>query len=118
MLTLPHAVLYAAWAVLLIGGFLFHPAPVDGGHRIPRPARMLSSLMLVLAALFSALAAHPGILLERAGRDLTFTMPTDIAGRDPVFVLVAAGMAFGLLGDLFMARLIVRGEGYVLPGMA
>ncbi|MGQ9908136.1 MAG: lysoplasmalogenase family protein [Candidatus Flexifilum sp.] len=104
MLTLPHAVLYAAWAVLLIGGFLFHPAPVDGGHRIPRAARMLSSLMLVLAALLSALAASPGMPFERAG-------------YDPIFVLVAVGMAFGLLGDLFMARLIIRGDRYVLFGM-
>lgn len=116
MLIIPHAILYATWAVLLIGGFLFHPQTAAGGHRAPRWARMTSSAALVAAALISAWAALPGTLIARLGSD-SGTI-SDLAGRDPVFVLLALGMAFGLLGDLFMARLIVKGDQYVLFGMA
>lgn len=115
MLTIPHAILYALWAVLLIGGFIFYPQTAEGGHRAPRWARMTSSAALVAAALISAWAALPGTLIARTGSDTTVI--ADLAGRDPVFVLLAIGMAFGLLGDLFMARLIVKGDQYVLFGM-
>lgn len=78
--------LLAAWALLLFGGFAFGSASADGSRRMPAWTRMGSSLALAALAWGAALAAAPGLGLIGA--------------------LAALGMTFGLLGDLFMARLV------------
>ncbi|MBL8146539.1 MAG: lysoplasmalogenase [Anaerolineae bacterium] len=89
-------ILWLTWAALLFGGFALGRAPSPGKNRIPTPARMGSSAVLVVAAVVFALYA-PGSL---------------------PLALTALGMALGLLGDLFMARLIVKSERFVFGGIA
>lgn len=88
-------VLWLVWAALLFGGFLFGRPAEPGGRRMPTWARMASSVALVAAAVVFAVSAPGHVALA----------------------LTALGMALGLLGDLFMARLIVRGDGYVFGGI-
>ena len=88
-------ILWLAWAALLFGGFAFGRPAAPGGRRMPTWTRMASSVVLVAAAAVFALST-PGSL---------------------PLALVAVGMAFGLLGDLFMARLILRGNAYVFGGI-
>lgn len=84
--------LLIVWGSLLFGGFIF--GHNDPNRRIPILNRMASSATLVLVAL----------LLWRANpSNYTF------------FIML--GMALGLLGDLFMAELILKGETHVLAGM-
>ncbi len=86
------------WAALLFGGFAFGSAEVEGGERIPTPARVGSSLVLVVAA-WSWFA---------------FTFGTPYRNY---CLLIAVGMTFGFAGDLFMAGLIPVGD-RVPGGMA
>jgi hypothetical protein len=87
--------LWLVWAALLFGGFALGRPATPAGRRIPTWARMGSSAALVAAAVvFAAQGA-----------------------RQPALVLTALGMALGLLGDLFMARLLVRGGAYVFGGI-
>jgi len=86
------------WAALLFGGFLFGEPEPGKEHRIPTWARMGSSFMLALAA-------------------WSWWLIADFTDFDRLALLFAVGMSFGLLGDLFMARLIIRSEHYVLGGM-
>lgn len=93
-------VLFAAWAVLLLGGFVFGTLNADETRRMPTWTRMASSLVLVLAG-WSYFA------LERSGPAGLFSL------------LVAAGMSLGCLGDFFMAGLIAgEREAATLGGMA
>lgn len=88
-------VLWLVWAALLFGGFLFGRPATPDGRRMPTWTRMASSIALVAAAGLFAFSAP---------------------GNAPL-ALTALGMALGLLGDLFMARLIVRGDRYVFGGI-
>lgn len=91
-------ILWAAWALLLFGGFATGRFNEAGTHRIPTRNRMASSFALVIAASAWSLMAS-GPLRE-------------------VSLLIALGMALGFLGDLFMAGLIIQGDNRVLGGMA
>lgn len=86
--------LLAAAAILLAAGLTWgqNQPPEAPRNRIPLPIRMLSSMLVVLAAL--VLATGP----NRSAR------------------LTAAGMSFGLLGDLLMARVIPVPQ-HVIAGM-
>lgn len=94
-MTAATGVLWLVWAALLFGGFVLGHAPAPGQNRIPTPARMSSSAALVAAAVVFALST-PGSL---------------------PLALTALGMALGLLGDLFMARLLLKGDRFVLGGI-
>lgn len=84
--------LYGLAGALLLLGLIAGKREEPDVNRIPKPARMLSSALVLLAALLQA----------RAGRR---------AGR-----LVAAGMGCGFAGDLIMAEVIPLPE-HVLFGM-
>jgi hypothetical protein len=78
-------VLLILWALLLFGGFIFGWSEEEG-RRMPKWTRLSSSAVLVLAGWSFVL----------------FTI------NQPVFVyalLIALGMSFGFLGDLFIAGL-------------
>lgn len=90
--------LLALWAILLFGGFFFGAPTSDQSHRMPLATRLLSSVVLVVAA-WSWFAFCRGTQIERYS------------------LLVALGMSFGLLGDLYMAGLIPLGN-RVLGGIA
>lgn len=80
-------VLLALWAVLLFGGFIAGKEDNHHSRRMPIWTRMLSSLALVVAgwSWYAFGRETPSALLQ---------------------LCVAAGMTLGLVGDLFMARLI------------
>jgi hypothetical protein len=84
------------WAALLFGGFLFGPA--EASRRMPTWTRMASSAVLVVAA-FSW---------------YFFSRGTPAAGYA---LLIAVGMTFGFLGDLFLAGLLPGGRN-VIGGIA
>jgi hypothetical protein len=84
------------WALLLFGGFALGRDPARA-ERIPRWARIGSSLVLVILAWYGYLLAH-----------------TASAGRYALLIVI--GMTFGLIGDLFMAR-VVPAPNRVLAGM-
>jgi hypothetical protein len=91
-------VLFLLWAASLFGGFLFGTPDARNEHRMPTSTRMVSSLILVVAAwswfLFTNQIA-PG----------TFSL------------LIALGMTLGFVGDLFMARLLPILKDPVLGGI-
>ncbi len=92
-------VLWGAWAVQLFGGFLFFAQEnAEQTHRIPTRLRMGSSAALVVLAW------------------LAFFFTQSTFGHALPFWL-ALGMTLGFLGDLFMARLIIQHENYLLAGM-
>ena len=85
------------WAALLFGGFLFGSSEEEG-RRMPKWTRLSSSAVLVLAAL-------SWLLFSRDG---------------PIFIyalLIALGMSFGFLGDLFIAGVLVN-SGSKIGGIA
>jgi hypothetical protein len=82
------------WAGFLFGGFAFGTADPAKTRRMPTWTRLASSLVLVVAA-------WVWLALNRN----TYTL------------LIATGMTFGFIGDLFMARLLPVKEP-VLAGMA
>lgn len=90
--------LLAIWAILLFGGFALGKHNAEGTHRIPRWARMTSSLVLVIAG-WSWYA-------------ITHDQPVQIYS-----LFIAIGMTLGCIGDLFMARLIIKRDNYVLGGI-
>lgn len=92
------AALWILWALALFGGFVIGKPDAKREHRIPRPARMTASALLVMAAWVSALASG-GIAFDRL---TTWT---------------ALGMTFGFIGDLFMAGLLIRGDTRVMGGI-
>jgi hypothetical protein len=89
--------LLAAWAALLLGGFLLGGAG-SGEHRMPTWTRMGSSLTLVAAGWcwYGAARGRPA---------------------EAFALLIAVGMTLGFVGDLFMAGLIPLGD-RVLCGIA
>jgi hypothetical protein len=76
-----------AWAALLFGGFLFGRLDDARERRMPRWTRIGSSLVLVVVA-------WSWVVFTRDFATVTFAL------------LIAAGMTFGFIGDLFMADLI------------
>jgi hypothetical protein len=90
--------LWAIWAALLFGGLIVGVPNPERTARMPRWMRLTSSLTLVVAAWVFALL--------RSG-----TLTSDLA------LLTAIGMTLGFIGDLFMAKLIIRSEKAVLGGM-
>jgi hypothetical protein len=84
------------WALLLFGGFIFGKPTPSNPQRIPRWARLGSSLALVVAAWMQGLPSS-----------------------SQVFLLIAVGMTLGFIGDIFMARkntlaaMIVFGLGHL-----
>jgi hypothetical protein len=89
--------LLVLWAVLLFGGFIFGRGNAAGTGRMPLWTRIASSVVLVLAA-------WSGYAVSRGTTTSLFAL------------LIAVGMTFGLIGDLFMARLLPV-SWYVLVGM-
>lgn len=90
-------ILFICWAVLLFGGLLGKP-DAERTRRMPRWMRMASSFVLVVAAWSFA-------LFHRQSNS------ADVA------VLVAVGMTLGFVGDLFMARLILRDNRHIFGGI-
>ena len=88
--------LLAGWGMALFGGFLL--GPTRHNRRIPRWARLLSSLLLVVAGWswcrFSGDARAQGYALG-----------------------IACGMSFGFLGDLFLADVFLTGKKAIMAGM-
>lgn len=91
-------ILWIAWAVFLFGGGLIGKADAERTRRMPRWTRMVSSLVLVIAAW--------GYVLIYRERPYT-----DVA------VLIAVGMTLSFIGDLFMAELILRDDRHILGGI-
>ena len=83
------------WAVLLFGGFLFGKIDAERARRMPRWARLASSLTLVAAAWF---------LHFSAAETTAYTLP------------IAIGMTLGFIGDLFLAG-VLSGSREVIPGL-
>ncbi len=90
--------LWITWAVFLFGGGLIGKPDAERTRRMPRWTRMASSLLLVIAAWVYAL-----LYRERVYAD-------EVA-------LIAAGMTFCFIGDLFMAQLILRDDRHILGGI-
>lgn len=90
--------LLVVWGILLFGGFLFGAPGANGNQRMPLATRLISSAVLTLAA-WSWFLFCRNTQVERYS------------------LLVALGMSFGLLGDLYMAGLIPVGN-RVLGGIA
>ena len=89
--------LFAVWAVLLFGGFALGPTTSDRTRRMPTWTRMGSSVILVVIAWLW----------------YTFTRQSPVG---TYALLIAVGMSFGCLGDLFLASVIPLREP-VLAGM-
>lgn len=95
---LPLLLFVALWAALLFGGFILGKPHDDGTRRMPVRTRMASSLMLVIAAWYWLLVARE-------------------TAADRYALPVAVGMTLGFVGDLFMAKLIIRSDQHVLGGI-
>ncbi|MCS6836484.1 MAG: lysoplasmalogenase [Anaerolineae bacterium] len=89
-------ILWVGWATVLFGGFVLGK-PRDDNRRIPLLNRMSASLLLAVAAWVYHFA---------------------LAGQALPTFYIALGMSLGLLGDLFMARLLLKNDLYLLAGMA
>jgi len=90
--------LFALWAALLFGGFVWGRPSANGDRRMPIWTRMASSATLVVVA-----------WLEYA-----FTRQFPLGGYA---LLIAVGMSLGFLGDLFLAEVIAIPQP-VLGGIA
>lgn len=88
------------WISLLVGGLLLGKPTAGRRNRLPLPARMALSTVLLVAAIIWWQAGTAGTPLARYG------------------LWIVLGMALGLLGDLFMAGLIVAKPRHVIFGMA
>lgn len=91
--------LLALWAALLGLGLVLGKPDAARRNRLPRPLRLLLSTTLVLAA----------VVWWCAG--------TASTALGPYGLLIFLGMVFGLLGDLFMAGLLVARPKNVLFGI-
>jgi hypothetical protein len=94
----PMFILLALWAAIFFGGLLFGRLDAERTRRMPRWSRVGSSAVLALAAWGWAWVA--------------WGQPSRAFA-----LLIAVGMSCGLLGDLFMARVIRLGN-RVAGGMA
>lgn len=92
-------VLLFLWAGLLAGGLLLGKPGPERRNRLPLPVRIALSVTLLAAALVWWQAGAADTPLARYG------------------FWIAAGMALGLLGDVFMAGLIVPKPRHVIFGM-
>jgi hypothetical protein len=90
--------LWVVWAALLFGGLIVGAPNAELTGRMPRWMRMASSLTLVAAA-------WTFFLLHRE------TPNSDLA------LLTAIGMTLGFVGDLFMAKLIIKTDQSVFGGI-
>ena len=90
-------ILLISWTLLLLFGFVFGRAGEDNVNRIPRPVRMLSSVILVVCSL---------IWWRGAG----------VVQLGPAHLLLFLGMLLSFIGDIAMSGL-VRGKQQVWPGM-
>jgi len=90
-------ILLISWMLLLLFGFVFGRAGEDNVNRIPRPVRMLSSVILVVCSL---------IWWRGAG----------VVQLGPAHLLLFLGMLLSFIGDIAMSGL-VRGKQQVWPGM-
>jgi hypothetical protein len=91
-------ILWIAWAVLLFGGMAFGKPDTEHTRRMPRWTRMASSLTLVIAGWSFALLHRDSLYAK-------------------LMLLVAVGMTLGFVGDLFMAKLILRNDSYIFGGI-
>lgn len=87
------------WAGLLVGGLILGRAGPERRNRLPLPVRVALSTTLLAAALVWWLAGAAG---------------GPLAGFS---FWIVVGMAFGLLGDLFMAGLLVPKPRHVIFGI-
>jgi len=87
-----------SWACLLFGGFIFGKLNDEKTRRMPTWTRMTSSLTLVVIAWLWWIFTRDSVY-------------------GPLAQLLAIGMTFGFLGDIFMAQLIPI-KNYVLGGIA
>jgi hypothetical protein len=95
---LPLLILLVAWAIFLFGGFILGRRAEDGTRRMPVWTRMTSSLTLAIAAWYwNSLAQDTDASW--------FAFP------------VAVGMTLGFIGDLFMAKLIIKSDKHILGGI-
>lgn len=90
--------LLVVWAGLLFGGFLWGKPNLERRGRMPAWTRLSSSLVLVVAG-------WSWYSVARGTTTATFAL------------LIAIGMTLGLVGDLFMAK-VLPVSGHVLWGMA
>ncbi len=90
--------LWIIWAVFLFGGGLIGKPDAELTRRMPRWTRMASSFVLVIAAWSYVL-----LYRERVYADGV--------------VLIAVGMTLCFIGDLFMAKLILRDDRHILGGI-
>lgn len=86
------------WSALLLGGFIFGKEYADNSRRMPTITRIASSLILVVAAWSWRI----------------ITQNTEVS---QLAIFVAIGMTLGFIGDLFMARLIIANDNYILGGI-
>ncbi len=75
------------WACFLFGGFLFGKTNSKSNRRMPTWTRMASSMTLVIAS-------WSWFIFTRTSPVIAFSL------------LIAIGMMFGLIGDLFLAQVI------------
>lgn len=90
--------LLAVWAALLFGGLVVGTPNSEMTARMPQWMRLASSVTLVVAAWVFA--------LEQQGTP-----------NGDLMRLAAVGMTLGFIGDLFMAKLIIKSGESVLGGM-
>ena len=87
--------LLVLWAIFLFGGFII--GPTRDNRRISRPARIGSSLWLMLAGW--------SWWIFTAGNPMRFYTE-----------MIAAGITFGFIGDLFLANLITSSRSKSIMG--
>jgi hypothetical protein len=85
--------LLVLWAILLFGGFLLGSSKEEG-RRIPKWMRLSSSAVLVVAGWSWYLFVRESVVGVYAG-------------------LIAPGMTFGFVGDLFIAGVLVKSGGKI-----
>lgn len=88
-----HLILWIGWAVLLFGGFIIGKPTANNPRRMPTWGRLGSSLVLVVAA---------WLWLAQVSAQTPLTDTTFL-------LLLAIGMTFGFIGDIFMAKGITIG---------
>lgn len=89
--------LLGGWAALLFGGFLL--GPPHPTRRMPTWTRIASSFVLLVAG-------------------WVWWFLTEESPEEPLALWIALGMTLGVLGDLFMARLIIQSDSHILGGIA
>ncbi|GAB4564966.1 MAG: lysoplasmalogenase [Anaerolineae bacterium] len=87
-------VLLLLWAIFLFGGLWLGRPDSERTRRMPLWTRIASSITLTVAG---------------------WSFYAMMRGQAPL--LIAVGMSLGLIGDLFMAKLIIRSDKHVLGGI-